>query len=80
MKNAADVTGGKPFAVLLFSGVSAINPLVAFYDIHGGKILFLRISYKHGSVIPLNNDPTKQLRLRRRRFQSSLAHHWSDFF
>jgi hypothetical protein len=33
------VTGGKPIAVLLQSitGVSAINPLVAFYDIHGGK-------------------------------------------
>jgi hypothetical protein len=39
MRNAADVTGGKPIAVLLWSisGVSAINPLVAFYDIHGGK-------------------------------------------
>jgi hypothetical protein len=33
------VTSGKPIAVLLqsLSGVSAINPLVAFYDIHGGK-------------------------------------------
>jgi hypothetical protein len=33
------VTGGKPIAVLLqsFSGESAINPLVAFYDIHGRK-------------------------------------------
>jgi hypothetical protein len=33
------MTGGKPIAVLLqsISGVSAINPLVAFYDIHGGK-------------------------------------------
>jgi hypothetical protein len=33
------VTGGKPTAVLLqsISGVSAINHLVAFYDIHGGK-------------------------------------------
>jgi hypothetical protein len=33
------VTGGKPIAVLLqsISGLSAINPLVAFYDIHGGK-------------------------------------------
>jgi hypothetical protein len=33
------VTGGKPIAILLqsISGVSAINPLVAFYDIHGGK-------------------------------------------
>jgi hypothetical protein len=38
MRNTADVTGGKPIAVLLFiSGVSAINPLVVFYDIHGGK-------------------------------------------
>jgi hypothetical protein len=39
MKNAADVTGCKPITVLLqsISGVSAINPLVAFYDIHGGK-------------------------------------------
>jgi hypothetical protein len=34
-----NVTGGKPIAALLqsISGVSAINPLVAFYDIHGGK-------------------------------------------
>jgi hypothetical protein len=33
------VTGGKPIAVLLqsISGVIAINHLVAFYDIHGGK-------------------------------------------
>jgi hypothetical protein len=39
MKTTADVTGGKPIAVLLqsISGVSAINPLVAFYDIHGAK-------------------------------------------
>jgi hypothetical protein len=39
MRNTADVTGGKFVAVLLqyVSGVSAINPLVAFYDIHGGK-------------------------------------------
>jgi hypothetical protein len=39
MKNTADVTGGKPIAVLLqsISGVSAINPLVAFYDMHRGK-------------------------------------------
>jgi hypothetical protein len=39
MRNTADVTGGKPIAVLLqpISGGSAINPLVAFYDIHGGK-------------------------------------------
>jgi hypothetical protein len=33
------VTGSKPIAVLLqsISGVSAINPLVASYDIHRGK-------------------------------------------
>jgi hypothetical protein len=39
MRNTADMTGGKPIAVLLqsISGVSAINPLVAFCDIHGGK-------------------------------------------
>jgi hypothetical protein len=39
MRNTADVTGGKPIAVILqsISGVSAINPLVAFYDIYGGK-------------------------------------------
>jgi hypothetical protein len=39
MMNTADVTGGKPIAVLLqsISGVSGINPLVAFYDIHRGK-------------------------------------------
>jgi hypothetical protein len=38
------VTGGKLIAVLLqsISGVSAINPLDAFYDIHGrkGEVLF----------------------------------------
>jgi hypothetical protein len=39
MRNTADVTGGKPIAVLLqsISGVSAFNPLVAFYDIHRRK-------------------------------------------
>jgi hypothetical protein len=39
MRNTADVTGGKLIAVLLeaISGVSTINPLLAFYDIHGGK-------------------------------------------
>jgi hypothetical protein len=44
MRNNADVKGGKPIAVLLqsISGISAINPLVAFYDIHGGnrEVLF----------------------------------------
>jgi hypothetical protein len=39
MKNTADMTRGKLIAVLLeyISGVRAINLLVAFYDIHGGK-------------------------------------------
>jgi hypothetical protein len=44
MRNTADVIGGKPIAVLLqsVSSVSAINALVAFYDIHGGmeEVLF----------------------------------------
>jgi hypothetical protein len=35
MRNTADVIGGKPIAVILQSipGVSAINHLVAFYDL-----------------------------------------------
>jgi hypothetical protein len=39
MSNTADVTGGEPIAVwsLSISGANAINPLVAFYDIHGRK-------------------------------------------
>jgi hypothetical protein len=41
MRNTADVTGGKPIAAdrrsQSISGVSAINPVVAFYDIHGRK-------------------------------------------
>jgi hypothetical protein len=50
-KNA--VTGGKPIAVLLqsISGVSAINPLVAFYDIHGGK--------KRGAILYFVPDTTR---------------------
>jgi hypothetical protein len=37
MRNTADVTGGKPTAALSqsISGVSALNPLVAFHAIHG---------------------------------------------
>jgi hypothetical protein len=33
------VTGGKPIAVCsqLISGLSAVNPSVAFYEIHGRK-------------------------------------------
>jgi hypothetical protein len=39
MSKTADVTGGKPIAVgsQSISGVNAINPLVAFYDIYGRK-------------------------------------------
>jgi hypothetical protein len=39
MTNSTDVTGGKAIAACsqFIFGVSAINPLVAFYDIHGGK-------------------------------------------
>jgi hypothetical protein len=49
MRNTADVIGGKPIAVLLqsTSGLSAINQLVAFYDIHGGKreVLFFYLCF-----------------------------------
>jgi hypothetical protein len=34
--NTADVTDSTPIAVLLQS-ISGVNPLVACYDIHGGK-------------------------------------------
>jgi hypothetical protein len=39
VRNTADVTGGKPIAVWSqsISGVNAINPIVALYDIHGRK-------------------------------------------
>jgi hypothetical protein len=39
MRNTEDVTCGKPIAVSLqsISGGDAVNPLVAVYDIHGGK-------------------------------------------
>jgi hypothetical protein len=44
MRNTADVTVSKPIAIRLsISGVSAINSLVVFYDIHGRKreVLFI---------------------------------------
>jgi hypothetical protein len=39
MRNTADATGDKPIAVLSqsISGLNAINPLIAFYDIHERK-------------------------------------------
>jgi hypothetical protein len=58
MRNTADVIGGKPIAVLLqsISGVSAINPLVAFYDVHGEKrevifFYFVPDTHETGSMI-----------------------------
>jgi hypothetical protein len=69
MSNTADVTGGKPIAVLLqsISSVSAINPLVAFYDIHGGKREVLFFYFVPGTTrdnsvfIEINNDPKLNL-------------------
>jgi hypothetical protein len=39
VRNNVEVTGGKPTAVRLQSilDVSAVNPLIAFYDIYGRK-------------------------------------------
>jgi hypothetical protein len=71
MRNTADVTGGKPIAVLLqsISGVlfqfqvSAINPLVAFYGIHGGKREVLFFYFVPDTTRELNyNHSIKQSR------------------
>jgi hypothetical protein len=55
MRNTADITGGKPIAVLLqsISGVSAMNPLVALYNIHGEKTQVLLFYF-----VP---DPTRDM-------------------
>jgi hypothetical protein len=61
VKNTADVTGGKSIAVLLqsISGVSAINPLVAFYDIPGGKREVLFFYFVPDTT--RDNEQTKQI-------------------
>jgi hypothetical protein len=61
MKNTADVTSGKPIAVSLqiISGVSAINPLVAFYDIHRGKREMLLFYFIPNTTIDMNNNMSK---------------------
>jgi hypothetical protein len=64
MKNTADVTGGKPIAVLLqsISGVSAINPLVAIYDIYGGKrevLFFYFVPDTLCCYVKNTNDPPR---------------------
>jgi hypothetical protein len=61
MKNTANVRGGKPIAVLLQSilGVSSINPLVVFYDIHRGKrevLFFILFQTPHETLV---NTPLK---------------------
>jgi hypothetical protein len=59
------VTVGKPIAVLLQSiaGVSAINPLVAFYDIHAGKrevlFFYLILDTTRDLVISFVNNTKK---------------------
>jgi hypothetical protein len=58
------MTGGKSIAVWSqsISGVSAINPLVAFYDIHGGKreVLFFyfvpETTRDNNNITPLINN------------------------
>jgi hypothetical protein len=53
--NTADKTGGKTIAVSFqsISGVSAINHLVAFYDIHGGKREILLFCPGHHTKLSL---------------------------
>jgi hypothetical protein len=72
------VTGGKPIAVLLqsISGLNAINPLVAFYDIHGGKIevlffYFVPDTTRYFSYICMNNMRLNTPRSRREQCISS---------
>jgi hypothetical protein len=73
MKNTADVTGDKHTAIavrLLIAGVSAINLLVAFYDIHGrkGEVLFfhsvpdtIQNIHVYKSTFCARIEPTKRL-------------------
>jgi hypothetical protein len=60
------VAGGKPIAVLLqsISGVSAINSLVALYDIHGEKreMLFFYFVPDTTREIPTSLHSIKQSR------------------
>jgi hypothetical protein len=55
MRNTAGMTGGKPIAICSqsISGVSVINPLVAFYDIHGRKrdSLYICLNYYYAHYI-----------------------------
>jgi hypothetical protein len=57
MGNTAEVTGGKPIVVLLqsISGISAINPLIAFGDIHGGKTVVLFFYFVPDTTRNYNN-------------------------
>jgi hypothetical protein len=56
MRNTAEVTGGKPIAVCSqsISGVNAISPLVAFYDIHGRKTEVLFFYFAPDTTRDLN--------------------------
>jgi hypothetical protein len=64
MRNTADVTGGKPIAVLLqsISFLSAINPSVALYDIHGGKREVLIFYFVPGTTRDTRRNATTVLK------------------
>jgi hypothetical protein len=53
MRNTADVKSGKTIAFSLQSkpGKAAINPLVAFYDIHGRKRVVLFFYFVPDNII-----------------------------
>jgi hypothetical protein len=63
MRNTADVTDDKPIADLLqsISGVSAINPLVAFSDIHGGKREVLFVYFVSDTTRTYHTDTVGQV-------------------
>jgi hypothetical protein len=62
MTNTADVTGGKPFAVYLRCQ-SAVNTLVAFYDIQGRVYMWCPGHNKRIAPLPLQINFLYNLKL-----------------
>jgi hypothetical protein len=66
VRNTADVTGGKPIAVWSqsISGVNAINPIVALYNIHGRKRQVLFFYFVPDSTRDINTKLYKYVFIR----------------
>jgi hypothetical protein len=59
------VTGGKPFLLQSITGVSPVNPLVAFYNIHGGKREVLFFYFVPDTTQDKSEKEKKLLRLKK---------------